>query len=70
MDAATNPQPPSQTTGQGPLPEYRAKLASGELAHDPAQGMAAERLQDLWAELRGYDPPPAALGWRSGLCRK
>lgn len=32
-------------------------LAAGELAHDPSQELAAERLQDLWAKLRDYDPP-------------
>jgi len=73
MDAATNSQPPSHATGRGPLPEYRAKLAAGELAHDPAQGMAAERLQDLWAKLRGYDPPlaaPSSGGFLSRLLRR
>jgi len=42
----------------GPLPAYRAKVAAGELAPDPSQQLAAERLQRLWARLRGYDPPP------------
>jgi cell division protein ZapE len=44
-------------TTRGPLPAYRARLASGELAHDSAQELAAERLQALWSKLRGYDPP-------------
>ena len=44
----------------GPLPAYRALLAAGVLAADSSQGMAAERLQDLWAKLRGYDPPARA----------
>src|SRR4051794_6588009 len=39
---------------RGPLPEYRAKLVSGELGSDPAQALAAERLQALWLRLRGY----------------
>jgi cell division protein ZapE len=43
---------------EGPLPAYRAKLASGELATDPAQALVAERLQGLWTKLRGYDPEP------------
>ena len=42
--------------GDGPLRAYREKLASGELATDPAQAAAAERLQDLWVKLRDYDP--------------
>ncbi len=46
----------------GPLPAYRARLAAGVLATDPSQALAAERLQDLWLRLRGYDPRPPALG--------
>ncbi|MEO9189543.1 MAG: cell division protein ZapE [Acetobacteraceae bacterium] len=49
----THPAP----TVAGPLPAYRAMVARGELVADPAQALAAERLQDLWAKLRGYDPP-------------
>jgi cell division protein ZapE len=44
----------------GPLPAYRARVASGALLPDPAQAMAAETLQDLWRRLRGYDPRPEA----------
>jgi len=43
---------------EGPLHAYRARVASGALSPDPAQALAAERLQDLWHRLRGYDPPP------------
>jgi cell division protein ZapE len=43
---------------KGPLAAYRAKLQAGELQTDPAQALLAERLQDLWERLRGYDPPP------------
>ncbi len=53
MDAA----PPSLASATGPLPAYRALLDAGELSTDPSQALAAERLQDLWAKLRGYDPP-------------
>jgi cell division protein ZapE len=45
----------------GPLPAYRAKVAAGALAPDAAQQLAAERLQALWARLRGYDPPPRPI---------
>jgi len=45
---------------QGPLTAYRAKLDSGELLTDPAQALAAERLQALYIRLRGYNPVPAA----------
>ena len=40
----------------GPLAAYRARLASGALLTDPAQALAAERLQTLWHRLRGYAP--------------
>jgi cell division protein ZapE len=43
----------------GPLAAYRARIAQGLLSPDPAQGRAAEMLQALWRDLRGYDPPPA-----------
>ena len=58
--------------GAGPLGAYRARLAAGELATDPSQAMAAERLQDLWAKLRGYDPPPqpSAAGFIGRLLRR
>jgi len=40
----------------GPLPAYRARLTAGDLLTDPAQALAAERLQSLWLRLRGYAP--------------
>ncbi len=43
----------------GPLPAYRGLVAAGVLARNSAQAMVAERLQDLWVKLRGYDPPLA-----------
>jgi cell division protein ZapE len=55
MDAAT---PESPLLHLGPLPAYRARIAAGHLEPDPSQRAAAERLQDLWVKLRGYDPPP------------
>jgi cell division protein ZapE len=58
---------------EGPMPGYRARLALGELAADPAQALAAERLQGLWAKLRGYDPSPAlheAGGFLSRFVRR
>jgi cell division protein ZapE len=58
---------------QGPLPAYRAQVAEGALVADPSQRMAAERLQDLWVKLRGYDPPPrsaTANGLISRLLRR
>jgi len=41
----------------GPLPAYRTLVANHALVSDPAQALAAERLQMLWTRLRGYDPP-------------
>ncbi|WP_158745408.1 cell division protein ZapE [Acidisphaera sp. L21] len=60
------------TQSTGPLSAYRAKLATGELSTDPAQASAAERLQDLWAKLRGYDPPsqPERAGFMNRLLRR
>jgi cell division protein ZapE len=49
-------------SGSGPLTAYRSMLAAGLLSPDDSQGAAAERLQDLWAKLRGYDPPPRSEG--------
>ena len=45
-------------SGPGPLPAWRAMVARGELAPDPAQEYAARRLQTLWEALRGYAPAP------------
>ncbi len=59
-------------TAQGPLPAYRALVSRGALSPDPAQTLAAQRLQDLWVKLRGYDPPPLASsgGFLSRLLRR
>ncbi|MDB5380270.1 MAG: ATPase [Rubritepida sp.] len=45
---------------EGPLAAYRARVAEGALRADPAQAHAAEILQTLWRNLRGYDPKPSA----------
>ena len=60
---------PPKDLSRGPLPAYRAMLSAGELAHDPSQALAAEKLQDLWAKLRGYDPSPKAAENASFLSR-
>ena len=54
------PPPPAAGSAPGPLPAYRARVASGALVADPAQALAAETLQDLWRRVRGYDPRPEA----------
>lgn len=51
--------PPKEAApNEGPLPAYRAMLVAGTLHADPAQGRAAEVLQDLWRRTRSYDPHP------------
>ena len=54
--APTDPEPSDDA---GPLAAYRGMVAAGALAADSSQALAAERLQDLWVKLRGYDPPAA-----------
>jgi cell division protein ZapE len=58
--------------GPGVMPRYRGRIAAGEIMSDPAQAAAAERLQDLWAKLRGYDPHPARPpnGWVGRLLHR
>src|ERR1700761_9082769 len=53
----------------GPLPAYQAMIDAGPLLSDPAQRRAAERLQDLWERLRGYDPKPQAPEGNGVLAR-
>jgi cell division protein ZapE len=68
-----NPAPHLQTQPAGPLPVYRAMIAAGSLAPDPAQEGAIQRLQDLWERLRGYDPKPfvgESVGFLSRILRR
>ena len=64
MDAETPPKPGPNA---GPLAAYRARIAEGALAADPAQAQAAEVLQDLWRRTRDYDPKPGLPGEAGGL---
>jgi cell division protein ZapE len=64
MDAA--PTHDQHAQAAGPLPALRARIAAGALQPDPSQRMAAERLQDLWVKLRGFDPPPRPAGNGNG----
>ena len=59
-------------TKTGVMPLYRARIAAGEIESDPAQAAAAERLQDLWSKLRGYNPHPATPpnGWVGKLLHR
>jgi cell division protein ZapE len=64
---------PTDADPRGPVFAYRARVAAGLLAHDPAQAVAAEALQALWVRLRGYDPRPVpaeAPGLLSRLFRR
>lgn len=53
----------------GPLFAYRARLAAGAIKPDPAQELAAEKLQGLHKALAGYRPALGESGWlaRFGL---
>jgi cell division protein ZapE len=57
---------------QGPLAEYRARLRSGDIRPDPAQELAAEKLESLANALLGYLPQTGPAGWkeRFGLARR
>ncbi len=50
------------TDGAGPIHVYRRLVKAGEWQADPAQELAAEKLQLLHVRLSGYDPH-AQSGW-------
>jgi cell division protein ZapE len=58
-----------RTMYDGPLQAYRALIRSGEITPDPAQQLAAEKLQSLHKALAGYRPALGETGWlaRFGL---
>ncbi len=62
----------SDETGSGPLAAYRALRREGKLRADPAQELAAEKLQSLRNALSGYRPESGRGGWkeRLGLARR
>ncbi len=55
----------------GPLEAFRARRRAGELKPDPAQELAAEKLQSLHHALAGYSPAVEG-GWKArfGLSRR
>jgi len=55
-----------------PLALYRARRRAGRLDADPAQELAAEKLQSLHHALRHYEPASGRAGWRErlGLARR
>jgi len=56
----------------GPLAAYRARRRAGALKHDPAQELAAEKLESLHHALRHHEPATGRAGWkeRLGLARR
>jgi cell division protein ZapE len=49
---------------EGPLFDYRARVAAGALKPDPAQELLAEKLQSLHRALAGYTPSAGTAGWK------
>ncbi|WP_408906244.1 cell division protein ZapE [Roseomonas rosulenta] len=67
------PGPATAPFSEGPLPALRALIAAGSITADPAQELAAEKLQDLWRRTRGYDPrsePPDTRGFLGRFFRR
>jgi cell division protein ZapE len=58
---------PPPGTADGPLAQYRARLAAGELLPASAQRLAADKLQSLWRALSSYTPNNGEHGWRARL---
>jgi cell division protein ZapE len=59
-------------TDLGPLALYRARRRAGQIEADPAQELAAEKLQSLHHALVHYQPASGPAGWRErlGLARR
>ncbi len=49
----------------GPLTAYRYRLAAGTIQPDPAQELAAEKLESLYRALLGYRPTMGLTGWKT-----
>src|SRR5215475_10271218 len=59
----TAPPDGSRPSAQGPMALYRALRRQGRLEPDPAQQLAAERLQSLYRALLDYHPAQGRRGW-------
>ncbi len=57
----------SPPAAAGPLARYRAWRAEGQILHDPAQELAAMKLQSLARALAEYRPREGEGGWRVRL---
>jgi cell division protein ZapE len=57
----------SASIDKAPLAEYRASRRAGRLQPDPAQQLAAEKLQSLHNALMNYQPGSGRPGWRNRL---
>ncbi len=74
--AVTSGLGPASVSGLGPVAALRALRRAGELRADPAQDLAAEKLQSLHNALVGYRPDGGENGWhgrwkaRFGLARQ
>lgn len=64
--------PTSAAATPGPLAAYRALVREGAIDADPAQALAAEKLQALANALRHYRPNGGGTSWRErlGLARR
>jgi cell division protein ZapE len=58
------PQVPASLKYDSPLQGYRALTLDGPLIHDPAQELAAEKLEVLHSRLKTYEPGKNG-GWRA-----
>ena len=61
------PSSPDLLASEGPLARYRLWRGKGQLLHDPAQELAAEKLQGLARALAEYHPGHGESGWRVRL---
>ncbi|MBK8174978.1 MAG: AFG1 family ATPase [Rhodospirillales bacterium] len=57
---------------EGPLSEYRRCLETGKIRTDPAQALAAEKLESLHKALIAYQPSAGKVGWKArfGLAQR
>ncbi|MDX1712026.1 MAG: cell division protein ZapE, partial [Rhodovibrionaceae bacterium] len=71
-----HPESRASSTKQGPLAAYRALVKAGKVKPEPAQELAAEKLESLHHALQDYTPPAAGEGFmgawkaRLGLARR